>query len=102
MEAMVSTVWLHCHNDRRPPERKSVRLSTIGGRRSLRALGFPVARTITLRTRALAPAVGTLTAVARPLAHGALARSTARIALLFMFRHDALYSTEPGGSCGLN
>jgi Uma2 family endonuclease len=58
--------------------------------------GFSVAGTLALRTRARAPAIGALAAITRPLAHRALARSTAHIALHLMFSHDALYTTVGG------
>jgi|SRR5450759_3593318 len=87
----------------------SVHLSTmnqpscrVAGQALLRVLGFSVASTLALWARARAPAIGALTAITRALAHRALARSTAHLALHFMFRHDALYSTELRESGGLN
>src|ERR1035437_97505 len=87
----------------------SVHLSTmnqpscrVAGQALLRVLGFSVASTLALRTRARAPAISALTAITRALAHRALARSTAHLALHFLIRHDALYSTELRGSGGRN
>ena len=59
----------------------------------LHAFGFSVAGTLTLRALSRARAIGALTAITRPLAHRALARSTTHVALHSLFSHDAMYST---------
>ncbi len=60
-------------------------------------IGLFVAGTQTPWALARSRAIGALTAIPRALAHGALARSVARVALPFVFRHDALYSTAFDG-----
>src|ERR1035438_8993296 len=87
----------------------SVHLSTsreqsyrAAGPALLRAFGFCVAGAVTPRALARAPAIGALAAITRALAHRALARSAAHLALRLMFHHDALYSTELRESSGLN
>src|ERR1039457_894967 len=72
------------------------------GQALLRTIGFCVAGAFTPWTVARAPAIGALAAITRTLAHRALARSAAHLALHLMFRHDALYSTELPESSGLN
>jgi hypothetical protein len=70
------------------------------GQALLRLLGFGVAGTLAPRTQARAIAIAALTAVARALAHRALTRSAAHIALHFMFSHDACIaqnSVDPAG-----
>src|ERR1017187_16527 len=72
------------------------------GQALLRTIGFCVAGAFTPWTLARAPAIGALAAITRALAHRALARSGAHLALHLMFRHDALCSTELPESSGLN
>ena len=60
-------------------------------------IGLFVSGTQTLGALARSRAIGALTAVTRALAHGALARSVARVTLPFVFRHYALYSTALTG-----
>ena len=63
-----------------------------------RSIVLSVACAQTLRTLTRAAAIGALTAVTRPLAHGALARSTTYVALHSVFSHYALYGTAFDGA----
>ena len=66
----------------------------------LRAFGFSMAGTLTLRTLSGARAIGALAAIAGPLAHRALAQSTTHVALHSLFTHDAMYSTLESARTG--
>src|ERR1019366_8487300 len=67
--------------------------AVLRDRALLHFIGRSVACTLTLGTLARSRAIGALTAITRPLAHRALARSTTHIALHSLFSHYGLYST---------